>query len=60
MNCLRSFAESVYAKSVLKKLTNTPKHVAIIQDGNRRYAKEHGLSVDMGHKLGAETTLNVV
>ncbi|HJJ68276.1 MAG: di-trans,poly-cis-decaprenylcistransferase [Methanocorpusculum sp.] len=60
MNCLRSFAESVYAELVLRRLTNTPKHVAIIQDGNRRYAKEHGMSVDMGHKLGADTTLRVL
>jgi len=57
---LRSLAESVYAQSVLKKLTCLPQHVAIIQDGNRRYAKERGLSVDTGHKLGAETTLNVL
>lgn len=60
MSCLRSFAESIYAKLILKKLINIPQHVAIIQDGNRRYAKERGLSVDMGHKLGAETTLNVL
>ena len=60
MKRLRSFAESVYAQSVLKKLTCLPQHVAIIQDGNRRYAKERGLSVDTGHKLGAETTLNVL
>ncbi|MBE6507414.1 MAG: di-trans,poly-cis-decaprenylcistransferase [Methanocorpusculum parvum] len=60
MKRLRSLAESVYAQSVLKKLTCLPQHVAIIQDGNRRYAKERGLSVDTGHKLGAETTLNVL
>ena len=60
MSRLRSAAETLYADAVLKRLTHIPKHVAIIQDGNRRYAKEHGMSVDMGHKLGAETTLNVV
>lgn len=31
-------------------------HVAIIQDGNRRYAKERGLSKFLGHSLGAETS----
>ena len=60
MSRLRSAAETLYADAVLKRLTHIPKHVAIIQDGNRRYAKEHGISVDMGHKLGAETTLRVL
>lgn len=31
-----------------------PKHIAIIMDGNRRWAKEHGLSTKLGHKEGAE------
>jgi tritrans,polycis-undecaprenyl-diphosphate synthase [geranylgeranyl-diphosphate specific] len=31
-------------------------HVAIIQDGNRRYAREKGISRFMGHSLGADTT----
>ena len=60
MKRLRAAAERIYAESVLRKLTYTPQHVAIIQDGNRRYARERGLSVDTGHKLGAETTLRVL
>ncbi len=60
MSCLRSFLEDRYAESVIKRLTHTPQHVAIIQDGNRRYAKERGLSVNVGHQLGAETTLRVL
>lgn len=31
-----------------------PKHIAIIMDGNRRWAKEHGLNAKLGHKEGAE------
>lgn len=31
-----------------------PKHVAIIMDGNRRWAKEKGYPAQMGHKKGAE------
>lgn len=31
-------------------------HVAIIQDGNRRYAKQKGLSKILGHSLGANTS----
>lgn len=32
-----------------------PKHIAIIMDGNRRWAKERGLDQKLGHKKGAET-----
>ena len=32
-----------------------PKHVAIIMDGNRRWAKEHGIVRTSGHKVGADT-----
>lgn len=31
-----------------------PKHIAIIMDGNRRWAKEHGIESSLGHKKGAE------
>ncbi|MHA1238945.1 MAG: polyprenyl diphosphate synthase [Candidatus Odinarchaeia archaeon] len=31
-----------------------PNHVGVILDGNRRYAREKGLHVWMGHKMGAE------
>lgn len=34
---------------------NMPKHIAIIMDGNRRWAKERGLERKLGHKAGAET-----
>ena len=32
-----------------------PKHIGIIMDGNRRWAKSQGLSISKGHKEGAET-----
>ncbi|VVB72880.1 Tritrans,polycis-undecaprenyl-diphosphate synthase (GGDP specific) [uncultured archaeon] len=34
-------------------------HVAIIQDGNRRYARQRGLSKLLGHRMGAETSEKV-
>lgn len=35
-------------------------HVAIIQDGNRRYARKKGLSTFLGHSLGADTSEKVL
>ena len=35
--------------------TNLPEHIAIIMDGNRRWAKQRKLDVRLGHKKGAET-----
>ena len=32
-----------------------PKHIAIIMDGNRRWAKERNIETRLGHKEGAET-----
>ena len=36
------------------------KHIAIIMDGNRRWAKEHLLPSAMGHKKGVEALKNTV
>ena len=33
---------------------NLPKHIAIIMDGNRRWAKNHGLTTKEGHKAGSK------
>lgn len=37
-----------------------PAHVAIIMDGNRRWAKANGLPIALGHKKGAETIEKIV
>lgn len=39
---------------------NIPQHIAIIMDGNRRWAKEHKLPIKVGHKKGAETIEKIV
>ncbi|MDO5844016.1 MAG: polyprenyl diphosphate synthase [Methanocorpusculum sp.] len=57
---IRTFAEDVYAHKVLRGLKHKPTHVAIIMDGNRRYAKSHGLGVDQGHNIGADQTIRVI
>jgi undecaprenyl diphosphate synthase len=37
-----------------------PRHIAIIMDGNRRWAKKKNLPVKLGHKQGAETLKKIV
>lgn len=37
-----------------------PKHIAIIMDGNRRWAREQGKPVSFGHKEGAKTLEKIV
>ncbi len=39
---------------------NLPKHIAIIMDGNRRWARNKGLPVSFGHKEGAKTLEKIV
>jgi len=41
-------------------LTNLPQHVAIIMDGNRRWAERHGLPRSEGHRAGVKSLRNVV
>ena len=37
-----------------------PRHVAIIMDGNGRWAKKHRLSVSRGHRQGTETLREII
>ena len=42
------------------KKEDLPKHIAIIMDGNRRWAKSKGKPVAYGHKEGAKTLEKIV
>ncbi len=44
----------------LKKKGNIPVHVAIIMDGNGRWAKKRGMPRVAGHKKGVETVRDMV
>ncbi len=44
----------------MNKNINIPNHIAIIMDGNGRYAKKRLLPKKMGHKEGAETLRKIV
>ena len=37
------------------EVLNVPHHIAVIPDGNRRWARERGLAPIFGHKEGVET-----
>jgi len=41
-------------------INNIPKHIAIIMDGNGRWAKNKGLSRGHGHKEGKKSVKSVV
>jgi tritrans,polycis-undecaprenyl-diphosphate synthase [geranylgeranyl-diphosphate specific] len=50
--------EALLAKEIKDK--PVPSHVAIIMDGNRRFARKHGLAQYYGHFKGADTTEKVL
>ena len=41
-------------------LTRLPKHVAIIMDGNGRWAKAHRLQIALGHRAGTEALREII
>lgn len=43
-----------------KSKQSLPTHIAIIMDGNRRWAKSQGKPAGFGHKAGAKTIENIV
>ena len=53
---IASTAYQTYEKRLVKEVQSrpVPQHVAVIMDGNRRYAKEFGLLVAEGHEKGKE------
>lgn len=42
------------------KLNRVPRHIAVIMDGNRRWAKRHCVPTMVGHWKGAEALTNIV
>lgn len=53
---------SIKEEEILRKIdsNNIPKHIAIIMDGNGRWAKKRGLPRTIGHRAGVETIRNIV
>lgn len=44
----------------IEKKDNMPQHIAIVMDGNRRWAKSKGVIDALGHKAGSETLEEIV
>ncbi|MCL7417126.1 MAG: polyprenyl diphosphate synthase [Halalkalicoccus sp.] len=56
----RSLGSRVYENLLLREIDDGPTHVAVIQDGNRRYARKQGAETSDGHRAGARTTERVL
>ncbi|OVE85374.1 polyprenyl diphosphate synthase [Natronolimnobius baerhuensis] len=57
---LRQRVDTVYERLLSHELAGAPTHIAVIQDGNRRYARQNGDEAHEGHRAGAETTERVL
>lgn len=49
-----------YSEAIDIDSSKIPKHIAIIMDGNGRWAKERNLPRTLGHKVGVETIREIV
>lgn len=49
-----------FPENAAKPASSLPRHIAIIMDGNGRWARNRGLSRSQGHRQGVETARNVV
>lgn len=53
-------AEKKYIPMTADDFTRLPKHVAVIMDGNGRWAKAHTLAISRGHRQGVETLREII
>lgn len=53
---LQHALQRVYERLLCSQYRYIPQHIAIIQDGNRRFARSQGISTADGHRAGADTT----
>ena len=53
---MRSIIDPLYERYLKFQCRHVPNHIAIIQDGNRRYARLLGAATARGHRAGADKT----
>ena len=53
---IQTVSPQLYSEEELASvdLACVPKHIAVVMDGNRRWAKQHGNPIEIGHYQGAE------
>ncbi|WP_137285012.1 polyprenyl diphosphate synthase [Halorussus salinisoli] len=56
----RRRVRAAYERLLRREISGAPTHVAVIQDGNRRYASKQGEDAPDGHRAGAQTTERVL
>lgn len=56
---LYSSLQSIFIRNVSVDMNRLPQHIAIIMDGNGRWAKSKGLPRKEGHKAGAEALRSI-
>ncbi|HQY96564.1 MAG TPA: undecaprenyl diphosphate synthase family protein, partial [Phycicoccus sp.] len=57
---LQDVLYAAYARRLSGQLKNTPRHVGVMLDGNRRWAKARGSSTADGHRAGAANIANLL
>lgn len=62
MNFLGNLLYGSYERLLINEIKEkpVPSHVAIIMDGNRRFAQKYGIAMYYGHSKGADTTEKVL
>ena len=60
MGWIRRIGARTYDRLLEREISGGPTHVAVIQDGNRRYARQQGAETSAGHRAGADTTESVL
>jgi len=56
----RVIAEPAPIASIEEHRARVPRHVAVIMDGNGRWAQERGMSRHAGHRAGTENIRNII
>ena len=53
---------AAYARRLTKELANAPvpRHVGVMLDGNRRWARARGAGTNEGHQAGADNIANLL
>ncbi len=60
LSALRRTLLGIYERSLEREITDPPRHIAVIQDGNRRYARRNGEAIADGHRAGASTSKRIL